>query len=80
MNADHMPRKKAKKARKPLKFKTLTLKITAGQKKSLMNYCRSRHTTPIKLIKKSIRPMLDNYAGMKIANLPAVVVNQLELF
>ncbi len=80
MNADPMPRKKAKKARKPLKFKTITLKVTTKQKKSLVNYCKSRHTTPIKLIKKAIRPMLDNYAGLKTTNLPPVAVNQLELF
>jgi hypothetical protein len=80
MNADHMPRKKTKKARKPLKFKTITLKVTAKQKKSLVNFCRSRRTTPIKVIKKAIGPLLNNYSGLKTSNVQPVAVNQLELF
>jgi hypothetical protein len=75
-----MARKKAKKAKKPVKFKTITLKITARQKKSLINYCRSRRTTPNKAIKKAIRPLLDNYTGLETGNLQQVKVNQLELF
>ena len=74
-----MPRKKAKKSRKPLKFKTITIKVTARQKKSLTNYCKSRRTTPNKLIKKAIRPLLHNYADLEV-NLPSVKVNQLALF
>lgn len=79
-NPDCMARKKAKKAKKPVKFKTITFKVTARQKKSLVNFCRSRRTTPTKLIKKAIRPMLDNYAGLKTTSLPPVALNQLELF
>jgi hypothetical protein len=75
-----MPRKKAKKARKPIKFKTITIKVTAHQKKSLMNYSKSRRTTPNKLIKKAIRPLLQNYAGLEVDNMSPVKVNQLELF
>ena len=75
-----MPRKKAKKTRKPLKFKTITIMVTARQKKSLVNYCRSRHTTPNKAIKKAIRPLLMNYADIEVLNIPQVKVNQLELF
>ena len=75
-----MARKKAKKAKKPVKFKTITLKITARQKKSLVNYCRSRRTTPNKAIKKAIRPFLDNYSGLETGNIQQVKVNQLELF
>lgn len=75
-----MPRKKAKKARKPIKFKTITIKVTALQKKSLMNFSKSRHTTPNKLIKKAIRPLLQNYAGLGLGNNTQVSVNQLELF
>ncbi len=75
-----MPRKKAKKARKPIKFKTITIKVTAPQKKSQMNYSKSRRTTPNKLIKKAIRPLLQNYAGLEVDNMSPVKVNQLELF
>jgi hypothetical protein len=74
-----MPRKKAKKGRKPLKFKTITIKVTAKQKKSLVNFAKSRRTTPNKLIKKAIRPLLQNYAGLEV-NSTSVKVNQLALF
>lgn len=75
-----MPRKKAKKARKPLKFKTITIKVTARQKKSLMNYSKSRRTTPIKLIKKAIKPLLENYADMNLVAGKKEKLNQLQLF
>jgi hypothetical protein len=75
-----MPRKKAKKTRKPLKFKTITIKVTARQKKSLINYSKSRRTTPNKLIKKAIRPLLQNYADLEVTSSSHVKVNQLELF
>ena len=79
MTAD-MPKKKVKKARKPVKFKLITIKVTARQKKSLMNYSRSRRTTPNKLIKKAIRPLLQNYADMELSSNSQEKVNQLELF
>lgn len=75
-----MPRKKGKKARKPVKFKTITIKVSARQKKSLINYCRSRRTTPNKAIKRAIRPLLENFVGLETGNSPQVKVNQLELF
>jgi hypothetical protein len=75
-----MPRKKAKKARKAVKFKTITIKVTARQKKSLVNYSKSRRTTPNKLIKKAIRPLLQNYADLEFNNTAQAKVNQLELF
>jgi hypothetical protein len=75
-----MPRKIAKKARKAVKYKVITIKVTARQKKSLMNYSKSRHTTPLKLIKKAILPLLQNYADLKVTSHPAAKVNQLELF
>ena len=75
-----MPRKKVKKIRKTVKFKTITIKVSARQKKSLINYCRSRHTTVNKAIKKSIHPLLENYGGLETVYIPQVRVNQLELF
>jgi hypothetical protein len=68
-----------KKARKPIRYKTLKIKLTKRQKRSLDNFCKSRGTTPIKIIKKSIRPLLDNYAGIT-PNAPQVLANQLDLF
>ena len=75
-----MPRKKANKAKKPVKFKTITFKVTARQKKSLVNYCRLRHTTLNKAIKKAIRPLLENYGGIEVPVTPKTRVSQLELF
>ena len=70
---------KKKKTRKALQFSTVRLKLTRRQKKSLQNYCRSRGTTPLKVIKKAIRPLLENY----VSEVPAYhnpSVKQLELF
>ena len=68
-----------KKARKPVRYRTLKLKLTTRQKRSLENFCRSRGTTPTKIIKKSIRPLLDNYSGSAPCP-PQVSANQLKLF
>jgi len=68
-----------KKTRKPIRYRALKLKLTARQKKSLDNFCRRNGTTPIKIIKKSIRPMLNNYAS-SIPRSPQVSARQLDLF
>ena len=49
-----MPVSYRKKRKRKVKFRTITLKLSDKQKKSLVNYCRARRTTPNKLIKKSI--------------------------
>lgn len=75
-----MPRKTLKKKkRKPVKYKTIAITVTAKQKKSLVNFCRSRKTTPAKVIKKAIRPLITDYADLEV-NLNNEKVNQLQLF
>jgi hypothetical protein len=75
-----MPRKIIKKKkRKPVRYKTITITVTAKQKKSLVNFCKMRRTTPAKVIKKAIRPLLSDYADLKV-NLTNEKVNQLQLF
>jgi len=74
-----MPGKKSKKKRKSVRYKTIKLKITAQQKKSLVNYSKSRRSTPNKVIKKAIRPLLQNYADLEVSA-AYEKVNQLELF
>lgn len=74
-----MPRPKAKKRRKPIRYKTLTITLTARQKRSLERFARSRKTTPLKLIKKAIRPLLENYADLEVNHVNEKV-NQLKLF
>ncbi|HPE86214.1 MAG: hypothetical protein EOL88_06300 [Bacteroidia bacterium] len=59
-------------------YKEISFKLSSRQKKSLMNYCRARHTTPIKLIKKSIRNYIELYADA--APEPIPMPNQLDLF
>jgi hypothetical protein len=70
---------KSRKKKKKIKFKVIKIKLTSRQKKSLDNFCRSRRTTPNKIIKKSIRHFLENYYGMEASKDP-VKIRQLELF
>jgi len=74
-----MPVVRKKKKRKKIRYKTFTLKLTARQKRSLERFAKSRRTTPIKLIKKAIRPLLENYADLEV-NMNNEKVNQLQLF
>lgn len=68
-----------KKKRKKTRFHTLKLKLTSSQRKSLMNYCEARKTTPTKLIKKMIRPVLRDYV-YRVPEKLYLTPNQLELF
>lgn len=70
---------KKKNKRKKVKYKIVKIKVSARQKKSLDNFCKSRKTTTNKLIKKSIRHFLENYADT-IPPDKSVSVNQLKLF
>ncbi|MCX6283272.1 MAG: hypothetical protein NTW31_03415 [Bacteroidetes bacterium] len=68
-----------KKKKKTVKYKQVTITISAGQKKSLMNFCKSRKSTPNKIIKKAIRPLLENYEDLEVNHVPSKV-SQLQLF
>jgi len=69
---------KRKKKRKVTKYKIISFKLTARQKKSLDKNCQARRTTPVRLIKHSI----DHYLSLMEEAKPPVYVtpNQLELF
>jgi hypothetical protein len=68
-----------KKKRKPVRFKTIKIKVSAKQKRSLENFCKARKTTPNKIIKKAIRPLLENYADLvPVKNTEKI--KQLQLF
>jgi len=71
-----LPRRKK---RKVTRYKNITFKLTTRQKKSLVNYCRARRTTPTKLIKKMIRPYISNY-DVHVPEELYVTENQLDLF
>jgi hypothetical protein len=68
-----------RKKRKKVKFKTVTFKLSAGQKRSLINYCDARKTTPNKLIKKAIRRYIEFYAS-EVPTEFFVTEKQLDLF
>jgi len=67
-----------KKKRKPIKYKTVSFKLSARQKKSLDAYCTVRSTTPIKLIKRSIQ----HFLSLNPEDPPPdyTTANQLDLF
>lgn len=67
-----------KKARKKVRYRTVTIKLTSRQKKSLDNFCRSRRTTPVKVIKRAIKPFTENFASSDPTPFP--LPNQLTLF
>jgi len=75
-----MPGIKRKKARKSVKYKEISFQVTARQKKSLVNYARAHRTTPNKLIKNAIRPMLENYADLQVNITRTEKLKQLQLF
>ncbi len=68
-----------KKKKKAVKYKQVTITISARQKKSLMNFCKSRKSTPNKIIKKAIRPLLENYEHLEVNHVSSKV-SQLQLF
>jgi hypothetical protein len=74
-----MPVKKKKKKKKTIKYKSVTFKISSTQKKSLENYCKARKTTPTKLLKKLLKPFLQNYSE-KVPEEYHVSERQLDLF
>jgi len=72
-----MPVKKKKK--KTIKYKSIIFKLSSTQKKSLQNYCKARKTTPTKLMKKLLKPFLQNYSE-KVPEEYYVSERQLDMF
>lgn len=57
-----MKKKGKKKSRyKKVKYKEVRFKLSEKQHRSLSNYCQARHTTVIKLIKKSIDRFINGF-------------------
>ena len=74
-----MPLKRTNIRRKKIRYKSITIKLTTRQKRSLERFAMSRRTTPNKIIKKAIRPLLENYADLEV-NMSNEKLNQLKLF
>ena len=74
-----MPFKRRKKKRKKIRYSQIAFKLSSKQKKSLVNYCKARKTTPTKLIKKSIKRYVNGF-DKSVPEEYYVTENQLELF
>lgn len=74
-----MPVPRKKKKRKKTRYSKVTLKLTLKQKRSLLNYCEARRTTPNKLIKKLIRRYINGF-DKSVPEEYYATENQLELF
>lgn len=72
-----MKRKKARK-RKAVKYRKVTFKLTTAQMSSLEYFCRSRGTTPIKVIKQRLAPYLE--LGIEKRTTEQVHPQQLNIF
>lgn len=73
-----MARKSSRK-RRSIKYRAITFKLSPGQYRSLINYCKARKTTPIKLIKRNIERFINAYTYDVPADL-YVTENQLDLW
>jgi hypothetical protein len=74
-----MPAIKRTKHRKKVRYSRMTIKLSSRQKKSLVNYCAARKTTPTKLIKKVIHRYINGF-DKHVPDEYSVSERQLELF
>lgn len=74
-----MPVGHKKRTRKKIRYTKISLKLSTKQKRSLMNYCIARKTTPNKLIKKSIKRYINGF-DKSVPEEYYATENQLDLF
>ena len=74
-----MGQQNKKRKHRNYKYHAITFKLSAGQYRSLRNYCEARKTTPIKLIKRNIERFISNYE-YEIPQDLYLTENQLNLF
>lgn len=67
------------KKRKKVRYSEIRIRLSYKQKRSLLNYCRARKTTPNKLIKKMIRKYISHFAD-DVPEEYYITPNQLDLF
>ena len=70
---------KKRKSHRKNKFYKVAFKLTFNQYNSLLNYCRARKTTPVKLIKRSIERFTSCYT-YEVPDELYLSEKQLELF
>lgn len=78
-NQGVMGQQSKKRRHRNYKYHAVTFKLSAGQYRSLRNYCKARKTTPIKLIKKNIERFITAYEYEVPQDL-YLTENQLDLF
>ena len=78
-NQSVMGQQNKKRKRRSYKYHAITFKLSAGQYRSLRNYCKARKTTPIKLIKRNIERFITAYEYDVPQDL-YLTENQLNLF
>jgi len=74
-----MAEKGRKKRKRKIRYSTVTIKLSMRQKRSLVNYCEARRTTPNKLIKKSIHRFINGF-DKSVPESISAAENQLDLF
>lgn len=74
-----MPVIKRAKRRKKVRYSEIAIKLSSRQKKSLLNYCNARKTTPTKLIKKMIDRYINGFDKM-VPDAIKTSEKQLDLF
>ena len=74
-----MAHQNKKRKRRSYKYHAITFKLSAGQYRSLRNYCKARRTTPVKLIKKNIERFITAYE-YEVPQELFLTENQLDVF
>jgi hypothetical protein len=74
-----MPPRRTKR-RKKIKYKSISLKVSANQYSLLKFYCAKHKLTPNKVIKKALRVYLDRFGPVLDNHSVKVSENQLTIF
>jgi hypothetical protein len=74
-----MPPKRTKR-RKKIKYKSISMKVSANQYSTLQRYCAKYKLTPNKVIKKALRVYMDRFGPVLDNHSVKVSENQLTIF
>jgi hypothetical protein len=67
------------KKRKKIRYRKLVFKVSAQQKKQMDRYCKLKHITSVRMIRKALNEFLERHAD-EIPEEIIVSKNQLKLF
>jgi hypothetical protein len=74
-----MPAKRTKR-RKKIKYKSISMKVSANQYSTLQRYCSKHKLTPNKVIKKALRVYMDRFGPVLDNHTVKISENQLTIF